>query len=416
MLTRRPRRHAERGQVLIMALAFVAFFALVTTAVLQFADAVELQQVHTQSAAGSHAEAEGGMLLAAQAAEQSGAGCVVNSPPTPVTLTMTTGDTATYEITGCNPGTTADLLTNQCAVCVLGGQPATVNGVLEAQGPIVFNDGVTGSGTVSSDPGIVACGKDASGCSTASLTPSPAATLGGTANPATPGLPHPFGACRNLEDDDGTFDNPVGSGYYCSDTGTIQWDGSETSHHYLSGGSTLIIGTPLDISNTTVSVEGWGGVTIDFLTGSSLEIGNGGQMSGDITLVFGPHGTGSEICGTTGGTTKVICVVRGGTLDVSGGVSAPAGTMLVQAGAAADVSGEAEDGSGNALVLGDLTVSSQGPQTGSLQVDASPPTGGYCWVYQDDVLDGTGPPIGRVLVEAACSGETAGIIAIDYSS
>ena len=69
MLNNRSRRGGERGQVLIMALAFLVFFGLVTTAVLQLADTVELQQSHTEAAATSTADIEGGMLFAAQAAQ-----------------------------------------------------------------------------------------------------------------------------------------------------------------------------------------------------------------------------------------------------------------------------------------------------------------------------------------------------------
>ena len=53
--------------MLILALAFIAFFGLVTAAVLQFADAVELQQSHEQSATNEHADTEGAVLFAAAA-------------------------------------------------------------------------------------------------------------------------------------------------------------------------------------------------------------------------------------------------------------------------------------------------------------------------------------------------------------
>jgi hypothetical protein len=119
----------------------------------------------------------------------------------------------------------------------------------------------------------------------------------------------------------------------------------------------------------------------------------------------------------------VICVGTGGSLNVTGGVFATGGGsaagMEVQAGATADVSGSAMTGTGNALVVGSLTIDAKSPRqpAGTVQVDASPPTGGYCWVYQDDVLGNTGTVIGGVVVEAACEGgTTAGIISIDYGS
>jgi hypothetical protein len=100
MLTRRRRQRTQGGQVLILALAFVAFFGLVTTAVLQFADAVQLQQSHEQSAAIQHADAEGGMLFATEADLQLGA-----CPSGPTSITMgATGDVAT--ITSCTDQST----------------------------------------------------------------------------------------------------------------------------------------------------------------------------------------------------------------------------------------------------------------------------------------------------------------------
>jgi hypothetical protein len=422
MLTRRARRRGEQGQVLIMALAFVVFFALVTTAVLQLADAVELRQAHTQSATSSDAAAEGGMFLAAQAAEQAGADCVVG---TQATLSMTTtGASASYRTTACNPGTTADLLADQCAVCVVGNKPSTVDGVLgPVQGPVVFNRGVTGSGSVSSDPGVVACGP-LSSCSAAHISPSPPATLGGTVSPDAPRLPSPPPQyeCRPLADDDGTFSNPLGGGpCFVADPGTaaIEWDGSVTPHHYLSANSTLIFEYPLNITNTTVSVEDGGTATLDFLNGASLTIGDGGALDGDMTLEFGTGGLGTDLCSTD----ATICIGTGGSLDVTGGVFATGGAsaagMEVQAGATADVSGSAMTGTGNALVIGSLTIDAgRGRQpAGTVQVEASPPTGGYCWVYKDDVLDSAGKVIGGVVVEAACAGgTTAGIISINYGS
>lgn len=73
MLSRRARRRGEHGQALILALAFIAFFGLVTTAVLEFGDTVELQQSRSQAATASDADTEGGMLLAADAASAEGA-------------------------------------------------------------------------------------------------------------------------------------------------------------------------------------------------------------------------------------------------------------------------------------------------------------------------------------------------------
>ena len=176
-----------------MALAFIAFFGLVTAALLQLADTVELQQSHGQSAANANAAAEGGMFFAAEAAAQQGS-CDAKATIGPITM-MGSDDSASVTTNACNPGATADLLADQCAVCVLGpygpsqSPSLSVSGTLTVQGPIaVSGDATSGTTTIGAadtqstvgGSGFIGCSGTCSGdylpSNTATLTQPPSAT------------------------------------------------------------------------------------------------------------------------------------------------------------------------------------------------------------------------------------------------
>jgi Tfp pilus assembly protein PilX len=94
MLNRRARHRSEKGQVLIMALAFIAFFGLITAAVLQLAGTVELQQSQTHSSAAAHADADAGILFAAEALTQTG-----TCTPAQATVPVSSGRSVAYVTT-----------------------------------------------------------------------------------------------------------------------------------------------------------------------------------------------------------------------------------------------------------------------------------------------------------------------------
>src|ERR1700693_5500134 len=98
MLAKSPRgaREGERGQVLILALAFIAVFGVITVAILRFGDAVGIQHVHTEATAANDTLPEGG---AAYAAADSARSDFFTQCPPPLgnlgKLTMQTGDVVT---------------------------------------------------------------------------------------------------------------------------------------------------------------------------------------------------------------------------------------------------------------------------------------------------------------------------------
>jgi len=125
--------------VLILALAFIAFFGLVTAAVLQFADAVELQQSHEQSATNEHADTEGAVLFAAAADLQ------LKDCPNPGVSTTVDGAVAT--ITSC---TNENLIPPYVGDCVLG---PYLNAVTVSRGSQQLNGSVLVGGNCTDGQG-----------------------------------------------------------------------------------------------------------------------------------------------------------------------------------------------------------------------------------------------------------------------
>ena len=129
MLRSRQRRTAEQGQVLALALAFIAAFALVVGAVLAFGSATALQRTHTETTAQSDAAGEGGAAFAAaDAARSPSLSWCPNGDTTPPntnngTVTMADGNntTANYNLVTCDPGQTSTSVAAQghCVLCIL---------------------------------------------------------------------------------------------------------------------------------------------------------------------------------------------------------------------------------------------------------------------------------------------------------
>lgn len=133
MLTRRRRGRREQGQVLILALAFIAAFGLVVAAVLAFASTAALQHAHTETTAQTDAAGEGGAAFAAADAARSPSleWCPNGNTTPPNTnfgsVTMADGNNtqAHYNETACDPGQTSTSVAAQghCLLCILNQTP-----------------------------------------------------------------------------------------------------------------------------------------------------------------------------------------------------------------------------------------------------------------------------------------------------
>jgi hypothetical protein len=184
----------------------------------------------------------------------------------------------------------------------------------------------------------------------------------------------------------------------------------------------------------TTTVTAAGSALLAFLPGGTNNNNPGGSMlinadgslalqgssaHADVALYVDP----SDTPGTIDPDTKYVVTVAGGSLSVSGTVDAPAASVSVDGGTGTGVgtitttpTGSPDPNSGR-LIVGSLNI---GPY-GAVSVTATPPTPGYCWVYQDDVTvttdAGTRTNSGKVVVESDCSGGSGiGIISINYGS
>ena len=123
----RRRQPAQRGQVLILALAFIGFFGLVAVAVLDLAGVSGLQHVNTESVANSDSLDEGGAALAESDAQRGNGAdlaqldCVASGTSSSVTMAKG-GGTVSYATTSCNPGQSTiggGPVGNPCVLCIL---------------------------------------------------------------------------------------------------------------------------------------------------------------------------------------------------------------------------------------------------------------------------------------------------------
>ena len=114
MLTR-GRRSGERGQTLILALAFLAMFALFSAAILTFASGVQTQRGLTETSASIDSVAEGSAQFAIADTGVQGCGTVSSG-----TMTFASGDTLSYNAANgaCLPSP-ANLPGQNCGLCVL---------------------------------------------------------------------------------------------------------------------------------------------------------------------------------------------------------------------------------------------------------------------------------------------------------
>ena len=258
------------------------------------------------------------MLLAAQAAQAQGS-CAIGSAGS---VSMTTGDTAAYDTTACNPGATANLIADQCAACILGqadnAQPLTVDGSLMAQGPIAVNGTVSpNGGTITSTllsstgpPGFIGCDPNCgpNPSPATDFTPTTTSELTAPASPedvAFPGVTAPAncpntytgtaggsiprGCYSSISVDCSTAPNGVCS--YTLEQGTFVLEGPFTIGSASGDDTSVAVEAPDPLLLALVDYEGNDGSLLIRSDGSlNLE---GGPLSGkgDVALYVDPSDT-----------------------------------------------------------------------------------------------------------------------------
>jgi hypothetical protein len=340
MLSQRSRR-GEEGQVLIMAIAFLALFGVITVAVLNFADAVALQIVHTEATAARDSSAEGGAAYAVADATRP-ADPLTCTPGAKGTLTMQGGDAVGYTISGCNPGLTSLLGgTGHCLLCILNQTPIPpATNTSPTTSVLSANKGVTTTGGDDYINGTISAGTKL----TATARPGPASiyVLNGAASSGCTCNPLPVKTYSTpISDPFGTLDAPSPVAGKPSGCPPASWDAAKGCTENLSTGSSTIgpgLWASLAISgNASVHVTASSGVYV-FTGGLTVSGQATFTATSGVTIYlacpnYGPIGRACPSSGSVGRTGGYISF--SGKADAS--ISAPGSAQYDSVGGIADV-------------------------------------------------------------------------------
>ena len=202
MLIRHRRRRDERGQVLVLALAFLAFFSIVTVATFGFIDTALLQHPLSERTAARDALAEGAASYAVSTVASNStvaAGGAAPSCAGPSTGTASwnpeagVSETLTYTVNSCIPNYLNSNPGGNCVLCILGTDPAAVrftngNSMVNVRGEIDVNGGVSIQGNWQKTAGAYSW-NGSTLCSSSAATPTACAGtpefIGVHGNPGT---------------------------------------------------------------------------------------------------------------------------------------------------------------------------------------------------------------------------------------
>jgi hypothetical protein len=173
MLMRR-RRSGERGQTLVLAVVFLAFFGLFAAAVLTFASVTQSQRAMTEKTASVNSIADGSAQFAMSDTGVQGCSSGLTGGTMKFPAGGNTIDTLTYSTSGsaCHSSTTSAPGQN-CALCVLGtGTPIsvhkgdwTVPGEVDVNGSVDLNSLTSGVRI-----GLFGAGASCSNCTPAAVS------------------------------------------------------------------------------------------------------------------------------------------------------------------------------------------------------------------------------------------------------
>jgi hypothetical protein len=440
MLNRSTRgRRDERGQVLVLAIAFIAFFGFVTVAVLGYASATELQHVHTEVTASNDSLAEGGAAWAAADAKALAGSCTF--PGGSGSLTMQGGAVVSYTVNRClgKPGTGGGKPPGfYCEICLLNTGP-TSNSIARVLS-------LTGSGSINIAGELDANGSICTQTASSRVTAGAINLLTGARNAnnkkctppspgacfctPTPGYPYtspitdPFAGTLPTPSVSGPAQSvSVGS----SNTTTInsgvynQISVTGAASVTLASGAYVVTG-PITVANSG-SITSNGAVVL-YLACPSTTLPDyapcaSGQSGGSVTISGSAHlsvraytaASRSPYAGVSLFTDPKLADPSGGDVitlgasgeSLSGSLDVPSGSVLVTGAGALDIGGR--------LVAADLTNGGSGNAnfTGSFTV---PPS---CPVTDDSVTGASGSAsnTGRVIVQSGCNGHD-GIVDFNY--
>ncbi len=469
--TSHGRRAGERGQSLILAIAFIAFFGLVVVSVLGVGSLTELQHVQTELTATSDSSAEGGAAYAAADAGRNqndlsltcapGDGGQLIMQPKP----GATPDSVGYTVNACNPGQTQSTGGGpgiNCLLCILNlsrsptAPTAQVLNLLCAQctgadvtttgGDDYINGSVTSRSTLTAGPSDahVRLLSGAGLCSGCSPTPTyyapaiadPLASLGAPSPPVT-NMPSGCtswkaanGCTENLAGDESTTVKP---GLWASLT--VSGEAAVT----MAPGTYVFTGL-LSVSGNQASLSGPSGVAI-FLTCPGYGPSGGlcaatGHTTGGSVNLSGNKAQATFSAPTTGQYADIAVLADPHLLDPGGATACESGegTCVYQtSGQGASVSGTIDLRSsglslqGNAgdtitgrLIANSLFMSVSGRIGSGLSLSSpGPPVSiSACGVFDNSVTGTTGgvSATGRAIIQSQCGdGSLSGVVAFNYA-
>jgi hypothetical protein len=424
MLNRFPvRRRSERGQVLPLALAFIALFAGVTLAVLNYADRTASQKQHSETTAQSDSLAEGGALYGLADANRGDSSCTVGGSGS---LTMQGGDVVGYTTRTCQAGsstTTSTGLAASCTLCLLGTSGTDLSSHkadVTVQGTVAINTGVSLSsaaltsasipGTPPSTPFIGMT--DTSGCGGGACTPT-ATQIAAVSDPLQKTLPPP--GCSTWSTG-------------CS----VQSQGGQTTLNpgvyaslSASGGTILTLKSGIYVITGGVSTTGNGGVVSESGGGVLIflgcpgyptpctpgQVGAGMSMAGNGSFSVAPQPSGpyAGIVIYADRNNAANISAQGNGASLSGTVYAASASLSMGGNGAISISGR--------LIASSVDIQVSGKVGTGLSLVGTTTSVSDCWLYEDDVTGTSGATAssGHALLASACSGGS-GITAFNYGS
>ncbi len=412
----RHRHAGERGQTLIMSLAFLALFGLFAATVLGFASVTEAQRGSNERTASIDAVAQGAAQFAVADTGILGCGTVSGG-----TLNFASGAVLSYSVpsqAGCGYSTVGVPPGRDCELCLLGPgtAPDADDNVLSTGTPVVVNGEIYGNGNVTGTGPVSSVGSNARiallnpACPQA-CTPGPITLMSPFVDPLKGLLPTPPEAgntqAQQANSGDATTLSP---GVY---RGINATNGTVT----LSAGTYVVTG-PINVSD--IGVLNTNGEVLIYLTCPTL-VGSGtsrhwGCASGQTGGTFNVTGTGSfaltaPASGTYAGISlftdpKLSDPSDGRILNVGGSGGTFDGTVYIPSGSAS-ISGNGLGSVGlgvkGRLIVGELSIGDGATDILNLSGTVTP----SCSYHTDDVLGtlngGQRSLSGGVRFEANCN-------------
>jgi len=415
-MLRRRRRSAERGQTLVLSLAFLALFGLFAVTVLRFADVTEAQRTSTERTAAIDGVAEGSAQFAV-----ADTGLLACGTVTTGTMHFASGDTLTYKVPdgGCSASIAGVPVGRACELCLLNSAKHDADDtVLSTNKPVAVNGEIAANGSMSGTVGAfgpyarigLLKGAKCPGC-----TPQPTFIDQAFPDPLAGTLPAPSdnGPPQSWSSGDATTLNPGVYSEIRATTGMVT----------LNAGVYIVTG-PISVGGIGVLASN-GGVVIYLACDTaapswSCATGQSGgsiSVSGVGTVALSEPSSGPYAGISLFADPNLVDPRGTSALNVGGAGATIAGTIYLPA-ASVRISGDSATARGlsdskGRIVVRALTITGDATAGLTLGGTVTP----ACSVYTDEVAGSLADKrqlVGHVRFEANCGGAADSIINFAY--